>query len=203
MANPPQNTRRWRNWFKHFQYEEDRDSPTEVRNVLLVVHTLIAAETFQAAGVNPPSGVWQEQPISFKKKPSKPTSSKPRFGGHAPRRRALLRHPLFTIMDILYARIQADLRSNNALCQTGALLQALQQFAAGRDISILAKSSVEEIVASLASTVSKKLAFDLIRSTRLTSDLWDTIIIGVHSNLDFLIGEEHGHRIWVCLRWVC
>ena len=59
MANPPQNTRCWRNWFKYFQYEEDRDPPTEVRNVLLVVATLIAAVTFQAAGVNPPSGVRQ------------------------------------------------------------------------------------------------------------------------------------------------
>uniref|UniRef100_A0A7N2R2V1 PGG domain-containing protein n=1 Tax=Quercus lobata TaxID=97700 RepID=A0A7N2R2V1_QUELO len=49
----------WRNWFKYFQYEEDRDPPTEARNVLLVVATLIAAVTFQAAGVNPPSGVWQ------------------------------------------------------------------------------------------------------------------------------------------------
>ena len=59
MANPPQNTRSWRNWFKYFQYEEDRDPPTEVRNVLLVVATLIAAVIFQAAGVKPPSGVWQ------------------------------------------------------------------------------------------------------------------------------------------------
>ncbi|KAL4653173.1 hypothetical protein ACB092_01G283900 [Castanea dentata] len=88
-------------------------------------------------------------------------------------------------MDILYAQIQADLRSNDALRQTGALLQALQQSAAGRDISILAKSAVEEIVASPASAVSKKLAFDLIRSTRLTSDLWDTVITGVRSDLDF------------------
>ena len=57
--NPPQNTRSWRNWFKYFQYEEDWDPPTEVRNVLLVVATLIAAVIFQAAGVKPPSGVWQ------------------------------------------------------------------------------------------------------------------------------------------------
>ena len=59
MANPPQNTRCWRNWFMYFQYKEDRDPPTEVRNVLLVVATLIAAVNFQAAGVNPPSGVRQ------------------------------------------------------------------------------------------------------------------------------------------------
>ncbi|KAJ0469672.1 putative protein TPLATE [Helianthus annuus] len=49
-------------------------------------------------------------------------------------------------MDILFAQIQADLRSNDALRQSGALLQALQQSAAGRDISVIAKSAVEEIV---------------------------------------------------------
>lgn len=88
-------------------------------------------------------------------------------------------------MDILFAQIQADLRSNDALRQTGALLQALQQSAAGRDISIIAKSAVEEIVASPASAVSKKLAFDLIRSTRLTSDLWEIVCTGIRTDLDF------------------
>ncbi|KAF3671400.1 Protein TPLATE [Capsicum baccatum] len=88
-------------------------------------------------------------------------------------------------MDILFAQIQADLRSNDALRQSGALLQALQQSAAGRDISILAKSAVEEIVASPASAISKKLAFDLIRSTRLTADLWETVCIGIRNDLDF------------------
>ncbi|KAL6521813.1 hypothetical protein OROGR_018382 [Orobanche gracilis] len=88
-------------------------------------------------------------------------------------------------MDILFAQIQADLRSNDALRQSGALLQALQQSAAGRDISIVAKSAVEEIVASPASAVSKKLAFDLIRSTRLTADLWETVCSGIRNDLDF------------------
>lgn len=88
-------------------------------------------------------------------------------------------------MDILFAQIQADLRSNDALRQSGALLQALQQSAAGRDISVIAKSAVEEIVASPASAVSKKLAFDLIRSTRLTSDLWETVCTGIRNDLDF------------------
>ncbi|CAK9168630.1 unnamed protein product [Ilex paraguariensis] len=88
-------------------------------------------------------------------------------------------------MDILFAQIQADLRSNDALRQSGALLQALQQSAAGRDISVIAKSAVEEIVASPASAISKKLAFDLIRSTRLTADLWETVCTGIRSDLDF------------------
>ncbi|XP_059314891.1 protein TPLATE [Lycium ferocissimum] len=88
-------------------------------------------------------------------------------------------------MDILFAQIQADLRSNDALRQSGALLQALQQSAAGRDISVLAKSAVEEIVASPASAISKKLAFDLIRSTRLTADLWETVCTGIRNDFDF------------------
>ncbi|PIN09671.1 hypothetical protein CDL12_17741 [Handroanthus impetiginosus] len=88
-------------------------------------------------------------------------------------------------MDILFAQIQSDLRSSDALRQSGALLQALQQSAAGRDISVIAKSAVEEIVASPASAVSKKLAFDLIRSTRLTADLWETVCTGIRNDLDF------------------
>ncbi|XP_010681789.2 protein TPLATE [Beta vulgaris subsp. vulgaris] len=89
-------------------------------------------------------------------------------------------------MDILFAQIQADLRSNDALRQSGALLQALQQSAAGRDTSVIAKTAVEEIVSSPASAVCKKLAFDLIRSTpRLTPDLWDSVVSGIKTDLDF------------------
>lgn len=89
-------------------------------------------------------------------------------------------------MDILIAQIQADLHSNDALRQSGALLQALQQSAAGRDVSAVAKSTVEEIIASPASAVSKKLAFDLLRSlNRLPDDLWDVALSGVRSDLDF------------------
>ncbi|CAO2813223.1 unnamed protein product [Amaranthus hypochondriacus] len=89
-------------------------------------------------------------------------------------------------MDILFAQIQADLRSNDALRQSGALLQALQQSAAGRDTSVIAKTAVEEIVAAPASAVCKKLAFDLIRSSpRLTPNLWDSLISGIKSDLNF------------------
>ncbi|KAH7681023.1 Armadillo-like helical-containing protein [Dioscorea alata] len=88
-------------------------------------------------------------------------------------------------MDILIAQIQADLRSSDALRQSGALLQALQQSAAGRDVSAVAKPACEEILASPASAVCKKLALDLIRSTRLPPDLWDTVCSAVRTDLDF------------------
>lgn len=45
--------------FFRFRYDEDQETPTETRNVLLIVVALIAAVTF-SAGVNPPGGVWQD-----------------------------------------------------------------------------------------------------------------------------------------------
>ena len=45
--------------FLDFQYNPKNDKAGDVRNILLVVATLIAAVTFQA-GVNPPGGVWQD-----------------------------------------------------------------------------------------------------------------------------------------------
>ena len=58
----PQNTERSISWFKRFQYDKERDSPSDARNVLLVIATLIAAVTFQA-GVNPPGGLWQDDNV--------------------------------------------------------------------------------------------------------------------------------------------
>lgn len=57
MSSPPPSS--GRSWYRYFQFQEERDSPSDARNVLLVVATLIAAVTFQA-GVNPPGGVWQD-----------------------------------------------------------------------------------------------------------------------------------------------
>ncbi|GMY08518.1 PGG domain [Fagus crenata] len=48
-----------RSEIKWYEYNPD-ETPSDVRNALLVVATLIAAVTFQA-GVNPPGGVWQEK----------------------------------------------------------------------------------------------------------------------------------------------
>ena len=50
-----------KNWFRYFQFEEGRDTPSDIRNILLIIFTLVAAVTFQA-GVNPPGGVWQDGP---------------------------------------------------------------------------------------------------------------------------------------------
>ncbi|XVF22855.1 hypothetical protein REPUB_Repub12eG0207100 [Reevesia pubescens] len=46
-----------KSWFMHFRYQ--RDDTSHVRDVMLIIATLIAAVTFQA-GVNPPGGVWQD-----------------------------------------------------------------------------------------------------------------------------------------------
>ncbi|BFG19629.1 hypothetical protein CerSpe_059030 [Prunus speciosa] len=53
-------------------------------------------------------------------------------------------------MDILFAHIQADVHSNDAFRQSNTFLQALQQSVVSRDISVITKFIVEEIIASLA-----------------------------------------------------
>lgn len=88
-------------------------------------------------------------------------------------------------MDAIFAQIQSDLRSNDGLRQAGALLQALQHSAAGRDISSISKCACDEIIASPASAVCKKLAFDLIRCTRLNADQWETVCKGIKNDFDF------------------
>jgi hypothetical protein len=53
-------------------------------------------------------------------------------------------------MDLLIAQITTDLRSSDALRQSSALLQALQQCAAGRDVSALARTAATEILCAAA-----------------------------------------------------
>uniref|UniRef100_A0A2K1XQQ7 PGG domain-containing protein n=1 Tax=Populus trichocarpa TaxID=3694 RepID=A0A2K1XQQ7_POPTR len=50
-------------WFKRLQYDKERDSPNDARNVLLEIASLIAAVTFEA-GVNPPGGVWRDDNVN-------------------------------------------------------------------------------------------------------------------------------------------
>ncbi|KAM2664096.1 hypothetical protein EV1_010564 [Malus domestica] len=50
-----QKTNRW----EYFQFKKGRDSPSDARNALLVVASLVATATFQV-GLNPPNGIWQD-----------------------------------------------------------------------------------------------------------------------------------------------
>ncbi|KAI3697257.1 hypothetical protein L6452_30142 [Arctium lappa] len=50
------------NLFEYFKYNNLKDSPSLVRNTLLVIVILIATATYQPA-LNPPGGVWQEDLI--------------------------------------------------------------------------------------------------------------------------------------------
>ncbi|CAN6575572.1 unnamed protein product [Malus baccata var. baccata] len=50
-----QKTNRW----EYFQFKKGRDSPSDARNALLVVASLVATATFQV-GLNPPKGIWQD-----------------------------------------------------------------------------------------------------------------------------------------------
>ncbi|KAH7441479.1 hypothetical protein KP509_03G039800 [Ceratopteris richardii] len=88
-------------------------------------------------------------------------------------------------MDALLAQIRTELSSNDAIRQSQALLQALQWAAAGKDMSSLCKTACEEIIASPANAVCKKLAFDLVRATRLTSQQWETVCRGIKNDFDF------------------
>ncbi|PSS07775.1 Ankyrin repeat-containing protein [Actinidia chinensis var. chinensis] len=47
---------------EYFKYNKARDSPSEIRNAMLVVTGLIATATYQAA-LSPPGGVWQDDSI--------------------------------------------------------------------------------------------------------------------------------------------
>jgi hypothetical protein len=65
----------------------------------------------------------------------------------------------------IFAQIQVDMFSNDALPHAGALLQSLQHSPTSRDISSVSKSTYDEIIASPVSVIWKKLAFKLICCT--------------------------------------
>ena len=61
LLNVPENPAKGFN--QYFRFKLGRDTPSDARNTLLVVTTLIVAVTFQA-GINPPGGVWQDDKYS-------------------------------------------------------------------------------------------------------------------------------------------
>ncbi|KAF0931063.1 hypothetical protein E2562_002435 [Oryza meyeriana var. granulata] len=89
-------------------------------------------------------------------------------------------------MDLLIAQITTDLRSSDALRQSSVLLQALQQCAAGRDVSALARTVATEILSVPSSAVCKRLALDLLRALPLPPDLLDPLLLSsLRSDLSF------------------
>lgn len=88
-------------------------------------------------------------------------------------------------MDHVFAGIRTELASNDGVRQANALLLALQQAASGKDISSIASSACDEVIASPASAVCKKLAFDLVRCTRLTAEQWEVVCRGILNDFDF------------------
>lgn len=85
----------------------------------------------------------------------------------------------------MFAAIRTELATNDNLRQAQALLLVLQHAAAGKDISSISSAVCDEIIASPASAVCKKLAFDLIRCTRLTGDQWEVVCNGIRNDFDF------------------
>jgi hypothetical protein len=69
----------------------------------------------------------------------------------------------------VFAGIRTELSSNDGVWQANALLLSLKHAAVGKGISSIASAACDEIIASPARVVCKKLAFELIRGTRLNS----------------------------------
>ncbi|KAJ0113256.1 hypothetical protein Patl1_00084 [Pistacia atlantica] len=63
INNPNPSTGVSKDWIKYFQFQMERDSPSDTRNALLVVAALIATVTFQA-GMNPPTSFILHKPVA-------------------------------------------------------------------------------------------------------------------------------------------
>ncbi|KAA8515829.1 hypothetical protein F0562_018560 [Nyssa sinensis] len=68
-------------WPDYFKYNKIRDSPSEVRNCLLVIAALIATATYQAV-LSPPGGVGQDY-IESIKNPTTSSTTKPHKAGQS------------------------------------------------------------------------------------------------------------------------
>lgn len=88
-------------------------------------------------------------------------------------------------MDVVLAQLRGDIASGDASKQMQALATALQYSASGMDISSLSKKVCDEIVRAPAGPVTKKLAYDVIRSTRLTAEQWESVCRGVANDLEY------------------
>jgi hypothetical protein len=88
-------------------------------------------------------------------------------------------------MDLVLSQLRGDIASGDAGKQMQALVIALQYSASGIDISALARKVCEEIVLAPAGPITKKLAYDVIRTTRLTAEQWESVCRGVANDLEY------------------
>jgi hypothetical protein len=88
-------------------------------------------------------------------------------------------------MDQVFASIKVELASNDGLRQLLELLVVSQHVAARRDISSIASAACDNVIASPPSPVCKKLAFDLIRCTRLTGEKWEVVYWEIKNDFVF------------------
>jgi hypothetical protein len=78
-------------------------------------------------------------------------------------------------MNQVFASIKVELTSNDGLQQLPEMLLVFQHAAVGKDISSIASSAYDKVIASPLSAVCKKLAFDLIRCMHLPSKQWEVM----------------------------
>eukprot|EP00271_Cylindrocystis_brebissonii_P004677 TRINITY_DN1649_c0_g2_i1.p1 TRINITY_DN1649_c0_g2~~TRINITY_DN1649_c0_g2_i1.p1 ORF type:complete len:1215 (+),score=196.81 TRINITY_DN1649_c0_g2_i1:636-4280(+) len=86
-------------------------------------------------------------------------------------------------LEFQFAGIRSSLISSDVSRQLMALISALHLSAAGKDISSLVPTICGEVIASTATSTCKKLAYDCVRSSRLTADEWDIVCAGMANDL--------------------